>query len=164
LRRLRDRGLLEKQGSGNRTYYTLSAPGFISTQGVLPLNDNTEPVVTLGDLVSSHKLEANSHKRDNEFPQVQTEISASLLERIKSLGSKPRQQTLRTLIMDLCSVRTFSAAELCELFGRKDPRDLTRNHLKPMREAGKLVLRYPESAKHPHQAYMVPEIQESDRG
>lgn len=163
LRRLRDRSLLEKQGSGNRTYYTLSAPGSTSEQGLLPLGNDTEPAITLGDSASSHKLGTNSHKLDTEFPQAQPEISASLLERIKTLGSKPRQQTLRNLIIDLCSVRPFSATELCDLFGRKDPRDLTRNHLKPMREAGHLILRFPESTKHPHQAYMVPEVQESDR-
>ncbi|MEX1165730.1 MAG: ATP-binding protein, partial [Hydrogenophaga sp.] len=41
LRRLRDRGLLEKQGAGNRTHYTLNAPGEPSDphpeQGKLPL-------------------------------------------------------------------------------------------------------------------------------
>lgn len=41
LRRLRDRGLLEKQGSGSRTYYTLSAPkehvGRDSLQATQPL-------------------------------------------------------------------------------------------------------------------------------
>lgn len=164
LRRLRDRSLLEKQGSGNRTYYTLSAPGITSEQGILPLENNNEPAIALGDSESSHKLETNSHKQDAEFPQVPAEISPLLQERIKALGSKPRQQTLRNLIIDLCSVRPFSATELCELFGRKDPRDLTRNHLKPMREAGQLILRFPESTKHPHQAYMVPEVQESYRG
>jgi ATP-dependent DNA helicase RecG len=30
LRRLRDRGLLEKQGSGSRTYYTLQHPEAVS--------------------------------------------------------------------------------------------------------------------------------------
>ena len=41
LRRLRDRGLLEKQGAGSRTYYTLASPrdelDWNPEQGELPL-------------------------------------------------------------------------------------------------------------------------------
>ena len=47
LRRLRDRGLLEKQGAGNRTHYTLSQPEERPDphpeQGKLPL-ENGKPV------------------------------------------------------------------------------------------------------------------------
>ncbi len=153
LRRLRDRNLLKKQGGGSRTYYTLAVPGVESMQGILPLEYVTSPSITLGDVGNSHIPQANSHKLDDEFPQASTEIPAFLLERIETLGGKPRQAALRNLIADLCAVRPFSAAELCSLFGRKDPRDLTRNHLKPMRDAGLLMLRYPESIKHPHQTY-----------
>jgi len=55
----------------------------------------------------------------------------------------------------LCALRPLKAAELCNVLGRSDPRELTRSHLKPMREAGQIELRYPRSVKHPHQAYLV---------
>ncbi len=41
------------------------------------------------------------------------------------------------------------------LLGGRDAGELKRLHLKPLREAGILTLLYPESEKHPHQAYRI---------
>lgn len=146
LRRLRDRGLLEKQGAGNRTYYVLEGA---------PAPDANDPhQLDLG--ITAYGDSPNPHMLAPQSPQVHMGIPTELLDRIAQIGAKPRQETLRKLLLDLCALRPFTAAELGSLLGRTDPRELTRDHLKPMREAGQLVLRYPESAKHPHQAYLVP--------
>lgn len=68
-------------------------------------------------------------------------IPEELRLRIQAAGKKPRQATVR----DLC---TYTAPELCQVLGRSDARELTRLHLKPLREAGVLTLLYPESEKH----------------
>ncbi|MDR1275271.1 MAG: putative DNA binding domain-containing protein [Candidatus Accumulibacter sp.] len=168
LRRLRDRGLLLKQGSGSRTYYVLN-------------DKNREiPTSSAGNSENPHKLElespqelvgipGNPHKLESEFTQelvgipenphkleqVLVGIPDELWRRIQTLGKKPRQSVIRELLRELCALRPYSALELCQILGRSDVRELTRSHLKPLREAGVLTLLYPESEKHPHQAYQT---------
>lgn len=77
---------------------------------------------------------------------------------------KARRHTLRSCVLELCALWAFSAAELCRVLGCSNPGELTRDHLKPMREAGQLTLLYPESAKHPHQARTVNRDKEQNGG
>lgn len=150
LRRLRDRGLLLKQGAGSRTYYVLNsaeqAPQPETVQGELPFEMPTSSTKHMG-------ISLNPHKLDTESPQELVGIPVDLLNRIRTAGLKPRQATVRELLSELCALRSYSAQELSQILGRKDSRELTRMHLKPMRESGMLTLLYPESEKHPHQAY-----------
>jgi ATP-dependent DNA helicase RecG len=150
LRRLRDRGLLIKQGSGSRTYYVLND----KKRGI--------PASSAGNSENPHKLEpkspqelvgipGNSHKLE----QALVGIPDELRQRIQAIGKKPRQSVTRELLRELCALRPYSALELCQILGRSDARELTRSHLKPLREAGVLTLLYPESEKHPHQAYQA---------
>ncbi|EYC50232.1 ATP-dependent DNA helicase RecG [Hylemonella gracilis str. Niagara R] len=162
LRRLRDRGLLEKEGSGSRTYYVLSRPETTPWElpAQLPLNIDAEStqgaVPPYGDSRNPHMLESQS-------PPVQlVEIPALLRERIQAAGKKPRQTVVRELILALCSQRPCTAADLARLLGNRDPGELKRLHLKPLREAGQLILKYPETEKHPHQAYLTVREQSED--
>jgi len=153
-------GLLLKQGAGSRTYYVLNsaehAPRAETVQAELPLEI---PTSSGEDVVIS----ANPHKLDPQSPQALVGIPAELLQRIQAAGLKPRQATVRELLRELCALRPYTAQELAQILGRKDSRELTRMHLKPMREAGILTLLYPESEKHPHQAYRtVREDKEQD--
>lgn len=150
LRRLRDRGLLEKQGAGNRTYYILS--GSDSRQA----SNNAQPELPLGNHTSSVEnvgISGNHHKLDVQYTQALVGIPEELRLRIQNAGKKPRKAVVRALLQDLCSLRPYTAQELCLILGRSNPRELSRLHLKPMRELGVLSLQYPESEKHPHQAY-----------
>jgi ATP-dependent DNA helicase RecG len=163
LRRLRDRELLVKQGSGSRTYYTLRDP-------LTKPDPHPEQASLLLELPEpGHKVDSacgdksNPHKLETESTQALVGIPADLQQRIQAASTKPRQAVLRGLILELCALRPFTAAELCNVLGRSDPRELTRSHLKPMREAGQIELRYPESVKHPHQAYLVPENAQENR-
>ncbi|MDR0781917.1 MAG: putative DNA binding domain-containing protein, partial [Pseudomonadales bacterium] len=63
LRRLRDRGLLVKQGAGNRTYYTLNLPDS-------PAEIPTSPAEHVG-------ISSNPHKLDTESPEELLGISAN---------------------------------------------------------------------------------------
>lgn len=150
LRRLRDRGLLEKQGAGNRTYYILSGSdsrqASNNAQPELPLGNHTSSVVDVG-------ISGNHHKLDVQYTQALVGIPEELRLQIQNAGKKPRKAVVRALLQDLCSLRPYTAQELCLILGRSNPRELSRLHLKPMRELGVLSLQYPESEKHPHQAY-----------
>lgn len=62
---------------------------------------------------------------------------------------------MQALLLELCRLRAFTAAELCRFLNRSDAKELRRTYLRPMREAGLLRLKYPETEKHPHQAYLA---------
>lgn len=65
-------------------------------------------------------------------------------------------EALRYGIRRLCQWSPQSGDQLATLLGKD--RDYLRNkHLTPMVRDGQLRFRYPESVKHPHQAYVAPE-------
>ena len=167
LRRLRDRGLLIKRGGGSSTHYALpagtdadAATAEAGGQTRLPL----EVPAPVGE--SPYGDSRNPHMPAPESPHGRhVEIPEALRQRIQAAGKKPRQAVVRSLVQALCGLRPFTAAELATLLGGRDAGELKRLHLKPLREVGTLTLLYPESEKHPHQAYLtVPEDQkESSR-
>lgn len=158
LRRLRDRGLLAKRGGGSSTHYALATaegaaePG---RQARLPLD--APPVAD----ESPYGDSGHPHMPEPESPPAElVGIPDELRQRIEAAGKKPRQKVVRSLIQALCSLRPLTATELATLLGGRDAGELKRLHLKPMREARLLSLLYPESEKHPHQAYLsVPDDQ-----
>jgi hypothetical protein len=74
---------------------------------------------------------------------------------VPDLDFHRRQAVVRELILALCSLRPCTATDLARVLGDRDPGELKRLHLKPLREAGQLALKYPETEKHPHQAYLT---------
>ena len=101
-----------------------------------------------------------------ESPHVLATLPPELIARIRAAGAKPRQAEVRELVLALCALRPFTVSELCQVLGRSDTKELRRTYLRPLREAGELTLLYPESEKHPHQAYVTAnnQKQESDHG
>lgn len=155
LRRLRDRGLLEKQGAGSRTYYTLAETerrlGSAVSQAELPLTiPPSEPAGGGGDWVPDMG-------GLGESPHASLDIPPELQARISAAGAKPRQAEVRELILALCALRPYTVAELCQVLGRRDTKELRRTYLRPLRQDGRLALKYPETEKHPHQAYATVE-------
>jgi ATP-dependent DNA helicase RecG len=154
LRRLRDRGLLEKEGAGSRTYYVLARPEAIppASPAQLALDIRAEaphaPAPAGGDTAPSMGGSPIS-------PHAAVAIPPELQARIQAAGARPRQAELRALVLALCALRPFTVAELCETLGRRDTKELRRTHLRALREAGLLALKYPETEKHPHQAYLT---------
>jgi len=147
LRRLRDRGLLVKQGSGSRTYYTLQTPlvepDLHPDQTRVPFEN--EPVPLEGGKLNEEgcKLELATLP-----PELATLLPTS--------GSNLGREALRALIVRLCAWQPLTGEQLATLLN-KDRHYLRNKHLTPMVASGRLSLRYPESAKHPHQAYVAPE-------
>lgn len=147
LRRLRSLGLLVMKGSGSRTYYVPGAifdnPHQADGQNNHQLQDN------------SHHPEDNPHHPLPESPLPAVDIPEVIRQRIIHAGAKPRLDVVRSLIRDLCSIRPFSADEICGLLGRKDSKELVRLHLTPMRESGELSYTIPEMPNHPDQRYIT---------
>ena len=146
LRRLRDRGLLEKQGAGNRTHYTLSAPGTSldrhSEQGQLALKGG-KPGPEGG------KQTPEGGKRN--LPP----LPKALASRLPQPGQRQSAVALRALIQDLCGWHPLKGEEIAEFLG-KDLKYLRNKHLSALIQTGGLVFLYPESPNHKLQAYRLP--------
>lgn len=142
LRKLRDKGLLIKQGSGNRTYYILRSEA--NLHGIPPssqLEAGGDHGISLGG--------------SSETSQLLPIIPPSLQTRLPAVGTRPRQQEVRELILDLCQLQPLTANQLCQLLGRKDSKELRRTYLRPLLEEGVLKMLYPETENHPNQAYVL---------
>ena len=152
LRRLRDRGLLEKQGSGKRTYYTLSVP--IGTSARPPeLDEKPSKLKQKPSMSSMESFQAETTSRlETLLAQLPNELAKQVRQQ---RGQRLNAETLRTLLLSLCQQRVFTADEL-ELLLDKHRKYLMTAHIRPLVAAGKLALRYPEITKHPHQAYLTP--------
>lgn len=155
LRRLRDRGLLDKEGSGSGTYYVLARPELTAQP------PSAQLALDMGSPESPHGQgpaggdSAPSMGGLAQSPHAGGDIPPELQARIRAAGTKPRQAELRALVLALCALRPLTVTELCQALGRRDAKELRRTHLRPLRDAGLLALKYPETEKHPHQAYLT---------
>jgi ATP-dependent DNA helicase RecG len=143
LRRLRDRGLLEKQGGGSRTHYTLTNPDTIANkqaeQGELPLEGGKQMAE------GGNQTPEGGNRRLPPLPP-------SLAARLPKAGQRISGQALRALICDLCEWRSLRGDELAAFLG-KDLKYLRNKHLSVLIQSGSLVFQYPESPNHALQAY-----------
>jgi ATP-dependent DNA helicase RecG len=146
LRRLRDRGLLEKQGAGSRTHYTLTYPDAIANrhpeQSELPLEGGKQTVE------GGNQIPEGGNRRLPPLPP-------SLAERLPRAGQRISREALQALICDLCGWQALRGEELATLLG-KDLKYLRNKHLSAMVQEGVLVFQYPESPNHALQAYKLP--------
>lgn len=154
LRRLRDRGLLEKEGSGSSTYYVLGhtsiEPQEVPTQLSLDIGTAFVPTAS-GSNPDPSFVESGMPACNLEVATLPAELATLLA----TLTTRNNGETLRQAIVLLCTWKPLTVDELATLLGKS--RNYLRNkHLIPMISSGQLRFRYPESAKHPHQAYVAP--------
>ena len=145
LRRLRDRGLLEKQGAGNRTHYILVNPESMTSlspeQGELPLD-------------SGRQTPEGGRQTPEGGRQELPSLPTSLAKRLPVPGKRTSETALRQLILDLCGWRALKGEELAAILG-KDLKYLRNRYLSAMVRSGALVFQYPESPSHKRQAYKL---------
>jgi ATP-dependent DNA helicase RecG len=138
--------LLEKQGSGSRTYYTLSSPsetaGRETLQAELPLE---------GGKQGSEGGKSGAQGGKRALPDLPPELA----ERLPESGQRLSTESLRQLIQDLCEWQPLRGEELATLL-HKDLKYLRNKHLSEMVQAGDLAFLYPESPNHALQAYTLP--------
>ena len=78
-------------------------------------------------------------------------------------GRRQSKDKLRGLLLDLCSHGFMTLQEL-EVLLDKHRNYLMIEYIRPLVRAGQLKLRYPESAKHPHQAYLTAGAEDKNNG
>jgi ATP-dependent DNA helicase RecG len=217
LRRLRDRGLLFKQGGGSSTYYVLAAGRSAESPSVeqegpglldfLPADEGPHDAIpavpgdsrpsiggfaesphtgagippcspgeveakvapSIGGFAESPYAQAGippcSEENASQVPHkpgwimvdrpLIEGVSEEIQRRVLAAGAKPRQAVVRELVLALCAQRPFTVAELCRVLARSDQSELRRTYLRPLRDEGLLTLLYPETDKHPNQAYIT---------
>lgn len=149
LRRLRDLGLLDMRGGGNRTYY-VSGQAFAESLSLAAAPDRRQPPG------NGYQPDQDSHHLGQNSHQDLVTIPEALKIRIPVAGTKPRREVLRALILDLCQWRALSARDLASILGRQEHKPLVRDHLSPMVAEGLLAYTMPEMENHPDQRYTVP--------
>lgn len=169
LRRLRDLKLLEKKGSGSRTYYE---PGeaFVLSRRAGSGGAGGESRRVGGQSgqpgVQSRELEGPSRElgtksRDPASPLTTEGLPEGLRESVAGLSRRPKEEALRGVIRAICRWRPVTSAQLASLLDRRqDP--LVRDHLRPMVEAGQLRYTIPAMPNHPSQAYEAPPEEEAE--
>ena len=141
LRRLRDRRLLEKRGSGRQTYYCLLG---------------SEPSLAVGSSASKSRSETEltNQPLDSGYNAEHATLEPEHATFQSTRGRRVDTESLRQSICQLCAQNPQTVEQLAEALGRS--RNYLRNkHLIPMVREGLLRFLYPESAKHPHQAYVT---------
>jgi ATP-dependent DNA helicase RecG len=166
LRRLRDRGLLEKQGAGNRTHYTLSSPGDQNlsdpSQGEFPLTGGDVEVKGGNLALKGGNLEPKGGNLVSKSGNLdRNDLPPALAARLPGPKKHVNTEALRSLIVDLCRIQPLKGEQLASLLS-KDLKYLRNKHLTAMVKIGRLALQFPESPNHPNQAYMLPKENSSD--
>jgi len=149
LRKLRDKGLLEKNRGGNRTYYSLKDANLGPKDGDLGSKD-----VNLGSKdVNLGVEDVNFGIKGGDL--AQDGLPQNLRERIAALAPHASAEILKRLILDLCSWEPLNDDAMAELIGR-DARYLRVKYLSNMVRSGELRWLYPDIPNHPLQAYVNP--------
>ena len=159
LRRLRDRGLLEKQGAGNRTHYILVNPQSMTSlspeQGELPLDSGRQtPEGGRQTPEGGRQTPEGGRQTPEGGRQESPPLPPNLAKQLPIPGKRTSEKALRQLILDLCGWRALKGEELAAILG-KNLKYLRNRYLSAMVRSGALVFQYPESPSHKRQAYKL---------
>jgi len=137
LGRLRDLGFLIQHPHGAMTFYTPT--GRLEVTPVCTTRFREVEV----SLDAGETLSADSEA-----------ISPDIAESIRMLGKRSSPQEVRQVIVQICSMRPFSAGEIAQLVGRSK-KWVSASYLKPMIRDGQLEYMIPGEPNHPEQKYTV---------
>ncbi len=162
LRRLRDLGLLDQKGRGSATYYVPSKRLGLAGTNEVPGNtvsSNPTALSSNPDGLSSNPVipaPAPADARLDATPRraLLDGLPGSLAARLGAIGQRHPPQEIRSLIVELCTLRDWGADELSQVLQR-NPEVVRQNYLRPLMREGRLVMTHPEEPNNPQQAYMA---------
>ena len=132
LRGLVKSGLLDQEGTGRGTRYTLTGNGAVGDENT-PHKPPSPPINTpLSDVVG-----------DDELLAIAAPVRGA-----KRTSPELMQKTL----LALCTERFLTIQQLADLVGRETEK-LRDRHVSPLVEAGRLEMRFPAMPRHREQAY-----------
>ncbi len=159
LRRLRDRGLLQQKGKGADTYYVPTVKLLAPWQSRSGEPMASKPPASPSSNQPPQSIQAEAQPIQLAPQSIQlSDLSEPLAIQVRSLGGRPKRDTIRAVIRDLCSWQPLSGDELATLLGRTRIH-LVNEHLSPMINAGVLARTIPDQPNHPQQKYRTVEPQ-----
>lgn len=144
LRRLRDRGLLEKQGAGNRTHYLQ-----VNYSGAKDMHPDQGQLLLEGGKQTSERGKPVHKNGKRDLPSLPLELAAKLPAPRQRMG----EAALRQLIRDLCGWHT-AGRRACHL-ARQRSKYLRNKHLSAMVQTGDLHFLTWSLPNHQLQAYKL---------
>jgi ATP-dependent DNA helicase RecG len=149
LKRLVNKGWLERSGHGRGTHYALinrQQPDLLS---FIPSSEHYEDN-------SEHYEDNSEHYEDNSEHYKRLQVIAAP---VRETG-RTSKELVEQVILELCSEHYLPLRTLAQLLGR-EPDSIRNHYVNPMLEGGLLELRHPEQLNHPQQAYRTTSQQNS---
>ena len=163
LRHLRDLGLVEQKDKGRAAYYVAANPMIQASARMafadaplnlgavsVPLSDMSPSLSDMSSPLSD--MPPGLCDMSESQSDILKELPEPLQVRVRALGRRAQPEALRDLVLDLCAWRDLEVKDLVSLLG-KGSAHLRERILYPLIAEGRLVYRYPESPRHPRQAY-----------
>jgi ATP-dependent DNA helicase RecG len=169
LTKLRDAGLLESNGKGRATHYTLSQQFFLSGDLTDPNLDTSPENDGLSGESEVPNLDTSTPNLDTSTPDQESKTSESvqlkldfplgtipdpIKVKIQTIGKRSNPVEIKELILELCKFKPWSSNELATLLNR-EKKYLLDHYLKPLLEEGLLQYTNPDSPNDPSQRYRV---------
>lgn len=161
---MRDLGVLDSIGSGRATYYVLSDK-YASRPRQHTIFDMIEEMAQEAPVSSEAGVEkptkpaekpTKSDAEPGKLPEESLYFGALRKACEEALGipadSPPRGEDTKRAILYLCQHRACSTRQLAEALG-KNSQYLSKEYITPMVKAGELEPVFPDSPRHPQQAY-----------
>jgi len=102
----------------------------------------------------THQFEPKTHQLDEELSfESLPELPEGLKIKLDGLSRRPKYETLRSIICELCAWQPLTAQQLSGVLRKKDKKYLVRQYLTPLVKEGVLKYIYPERGNTPLQAY-----------
>ncbi|MBC1239998.1 putative DNA binding domain-containing protein [Nostoc sp. 2RC] len=150
LKRLVDKGCLERSGRGRGAHYALSNTQKVDLLLSLPRFEHSEPNSEHSEPNSEHS-EPNSEHNEISFEHNE---SSTLLEIAAPVRDKKRvsPELMQSIILKLCSEEYLLLKTLAELL-KRSPDTIRTHYINQMLRQSLLEPKYPEQPNHPQQAY-----------
>jgi ATP-dependent DNA helicase RecG len=148
---LRSIGLLQQQGKGVGTYYTLN-PQYLEESDVLSYLGSTslgnDPNLGSTSLGTEVNLRSNTLSREDFLTQMPQDLRAAL----EKSGKRADPKKVMELITSLCAWRELSSSDIAKILIRNQSYIVNR-YLNPLIHSHSLEYTIPDNPNAPNQAY-----------
>ena len=164
LSRLRDIGLLEKQGKGYNTVYKLSKEAANAGRLIFPEPEKVIEKQISADLSNTQTSQSRGFNplgkaqsrgfttQDQAQPDTTYPLPERLVGLIHTLGKHASPQTVQKAILELCGWQPLAAKQLAHLLNRNVVY-LQNRYIQPLITTKRLEYVFPDNPAHPRQAY-----------
>jgi len=145
LTKLKNLGLIESQGRGRSTYYTLKSE--VGLERESEINASRLGSATTSTLTDFHPLSEKAALKLSASDE-----RASLEERVNKIGEQTSRKEIEKLVLELCTGRSRTSSELAHIL-KQELKTLERNSLKHLVRQGLLEITSVTKARNGDKTY-----------